>query len=54
MNPGEKRLVLHHLLRGQVGKPVIHGGKNLGEFYGDPGGAIFRLRRPDTPGRASG
>jgi len=33
MNPGEKRLVLHHLLRGQVGKPVIHGGKNLGEFY---------------------
>lgn len=33
MNPGEKRLVLHHLLRGRLGKPVIYGGKNLGEFY---------------------
>jgi glucose-6-phosphate isomerase len=33
MNTGEKRKVLHHLLRGQLGKPVIHGGRDLGEFY---------------------
>ncbi|MDR2760188.1 MAG: glucose-6-phosphate isomerase [Spirochaetaceae bacterium] len=33
MNTGENRKVLHHLLRGQLGKPVLHEGKNLGEFY---------------------
>jgi glucose-6-phosphate isomerase len=33
MNIGENRKVLHHLLRGQLGKPVFHDGKNLGEFY---------------------
>lgn len=33
MNPGEQRKVLHHLLRGQLGKDVVHNGKNLGEFY---------------------
>ncbi|MDR2468670.1 MAG: glucose-6-phosphate isomerase [Spirochaetaceae bacterium] len=33
VNTGEKRKVLHHLLRGQLGKPVIEKGKNLGEFY---------------------
>jgi glucose-6-phosphate isomerase len=33
MNTGEKRRVLHHLLRGQLGKQVIHEGKDLGEFY---------------------
>lgn len=34
-NVGEKRMVLHHLLRGQLGKPVIHGGKDLGGFYAE-------------------
>ncbi len=33
MNPGENRKVLHHLLRGQTGNPVIHEGKDLGKFY---------------------
>jgi glucose-6-phosphate isomerase len=33
MNTGENRKVLHHLLRGQLGKPVLHEGKNLGKFY---------------------
>ncbi|MDR2630725.1 MAG: glucose-6-phosphate isomerase [Spirochaetaceae bacterium] len=33
MNTGENRKVLHHLLRGQLGKQVLHEGKNLGEFY---------------------
>jgi len=36
MNTGEKRRVLHHLLRAfgkPLGKAVIHEGKNLGDFY---------------------
>jgi glucose-6-phosphate isomerase len=33
MNTGEGRRVLHHLLRGQTGKAVVHNGKDLGEFY---------------------
>ncbi|MDR1277545.1 MAG: glucose-6-phosphate isomerase, partial [Treponema sp.] len=38
MNTGEHRKVLHHLLRGEdgravTGKPVIHEGKDIGEFY---------------------
>ncbi|MDR2484583.1 MAG: glucose-6-phosphate isomerase [Treponema sp.] len=33
MNTGEKRKVLHHLLRGQLGKPVNHAGKDIGAFY---------------------
>ena len=33
MNTGEKRSVLHHLLRGQCGKKVIHEERDLGEFY---------------------
>jgi glucose-6-phosphate isomerase len=33
MNTGEKRMVLHHLLRGQLSGDVIHGGKNLRAFY---------------------
>lgn len=32
-NVGENRMVLHHLTRGQSGKPVVHEGKNLGDFY---------------------
>jgi len=33
MNTGENRKVLHHLLRGQQGQPVIENGKDIGEFY---------------------
>lgn len=33
MNPGEKRRVLHHLLRSQLGNPVVVDGQNLREFY---------------------
>jgi glucose-6-phosphate isomerase len=38
MNTGEGRKVLHHLLRREdgkaaTGKPVIHEGKNIGDFY---------------------
>ncbi|MDR2494056.1 MAG: glucose-6-phosphate isomerase [Spirochaetaceae bacterium] len=33
VNTGENRMVLHHLLRGQTGKRVSHGGKDLGSFY---------------------
>lgn len=33
MNTGEKRMVLHHLVRGQLGKKVVSEGKNLRSFY---------------------
>jgi glucose-6-phosphate isomerase len=33
MNTGEKRKVLHHLLREEQGQPVIEDGKNIGDFY---------------------
>ncbi|MCL2043698.1 MAG: glucose-6-phosphate isomerase [Treponema sp.] len=33
INTGEKRKVLHQLLRGEQGQPVIENGKNIGEFY---------------------
>jgi len=33
VNTGEKRKVLHHLTRGELGQPVIENGKNIGEFY---------------------
>lgn len=33
MNPGEGRMVLHHLTRGQLGADVIASGRNLREFY---------------------
>jgi glucose-6-phosphate isomerase len=33
INTGEKRKVLHHLLRGQQGKAVVEDGKDLGAFY---------------------
>jgi len=33
INTGEKRKVLHNLLRGELGQPVIENGKNIGEFY---------------------
>jgi glucose-6-phosphate isomerase len=33
MNTGEKRMVLHHLVRGQLGKGVLSGGKDLRQFY---------------------
>jgi len=33
MNTGEKRRVLHHLLRGEQAESVIEDGKNIGDFY---------------------
>ncbi len=33
VNTGEKRKVLHHLLRGELAGKVVEGGKDLGAFY---------------------
>ena len=33
INTGEKRLVLHHLTRGQLGNPVLADGVDKREFY---------------------
>lgn len=35
MNTGEKRRVLHHLLRGELAGPVIENGTDIGRFYGE-------------------
>ena len=35
INTGEKRLVLHHLTRGQLGKPVLADGKDKRAFYSE-------------------
>jgi len=33
MNTGEQRMVLHHLCRGQLGREILAGGKDLRRFY---------------------
>lgn len=33
MNTGEKRMVLHHLARGQLGRAVVSGGQDIRDFY---------------------
>lgn len=33
MNTGERRMVLHHLARGRLGRQVTHEGRNIQEFY---------------------
>lgn len=33
MNTGEKRMVLHHATRGQLGEPVVKDGRNYHAFY---------------------
>jgi len=33
MNTGENRKVLHHLLRGEHGLPIVENDKNIGQFY---------------------
>ncbi len=43
MNPGEGRMVLHHLLRGQLGKEVVSEGKNLRVFYEEQRGRFTRF-----------
>lgn len=43
INTGEKRMVLHHLTRGQLGPDVIHQGKNLRHFYQGQLDAIFEF-----------
>lgn len=35
MNTGERRLVLHHLLRGQLGDEVVHDGRDQRAFYAE-------------------
>ena len=45
INTGEKRLVLHHLTRGQLGEPVMADGVDKREFYVEQQKRIDRLER---------
>ncbi|MCL2127079.1 MAG: glucose-6-phosphate isomerase [Treponema sp.] len=58
-NTGEKRRVLHHLLRGELEGPVVENGKNIGEFYrgelkrfGDFAEAVHEGKLRGSTGRA--
>jgi glucose-6-phosphate isomerase len=53
-NVGENRMVLHHLTRGQSGKPVVHEGKNLGDFYGAQNKAIADFAAQVHQGKLKG
>jgi glucose-6-phosphate isomerase len=48
MNIGEKRMVLHHLLRGQPFGPVIKDGRDYGAFYRAEQDTCRRLCTQDT------
>ena len=43
MNKGEKRMVLHHLCRGELAGTVNHEGRNLREFYEEQRGRFSRF-----------
>lgn len=43
MNTGEGRMVLHHLVRGQVDGSVVRDGKNLREFYQQQQGRVNKF-----------
>lgn len=54
MNTGEKRMVLHHLTRGQVLDAVKHEGKDLGAFYAEQKGRITEFALAVHAGTISG
>ncbi|MDR0599112.1 MAG: glucose-6-phosphate isomerase [Treponema sp.] len=54
MNTGEQRRVLHHLLRGQQGKAVIHEGRDLGAFYQKERDRFFAFAGDVRSGKLSG
>jgi glucose-6-phosphate isomerase len=54
MNTGEKRKVLHQLLRGQLGKDVVLDGKNIGEFYKKELGRLSAFAEDVRSGKIKG
>jgi glucose-6-phosphate isomerase len=54
MNPGENRMVLHHLTRGQLGEDVFHNHKNLRRFYVEQQNRIYEFARKVHTGQIKG
>ncbi|MHB9295666.1 glucose-6-phosphate isomerase [Pillotina sp. SPG140] len=54
MNTGENRKVLHHLTRGQLGKAVLHNGRDLGVFYAQERSRIAVFAKAVHSGAMSG
>ena len=54
MNTGENRMVLHHLVRGQLGNDVIFEGKNLAKFYREQQERIERFASKVHAGEVKG
>lgn len=54
MNPGEKRKVLHHLVRGQLAGTVTESGKDLGKFYAEQNDRIAAFAKKVHAGKIKG
>ncbi|MFA6366368.1 MAG: hypothetical protein WCX13_04200, partial [Candidatus Hydrogenedentales bacterium] len=54
MNTGEKRMVLHHLARGQLGRAVVSGGQDIREFYEAERGKIADFAKAVHSGKTLG
>ncbi|MDP2790618.1 MAG: glucose-6-phosphate isomerase [Rectinemataceae bacterium] len=54
MNTGEKRMVLHHLARGQLGNPVFFDGQDLRAFYEGERAKILDFTKAVHAGRIQG
>ncbi|HUX37172.1 MAG TPA: glucose-6-phosphate isomerase [Rectinemataceae bacterium] len=54
MNPGEGRMVLHHLARGELAGPVVKEGRNYGQFYEGERGKIADFAKKLRSGEIRG
>ena len=54
MNTGEKRMVLHHLCRGQLADPVERDGRNLRSFYEEQRARFSAFARSVLAGEITG
>ncbi|MFP4329648.1 MAG: glucose-6-phosphate isomerase [Alkalispirochaetaceae bacterium] len=54
MNTGEGRKVLHHLLRGELDKPVVDNGRDLGAFYREQQERVYAFAKGVETGEITG
>lgn len=54
MNTGEKRMVLHHLCRGELAGPVNHEGRDIGAFYTEQKNRFYVFTDKVRSGKISG
>jgi len=54
MNTGEKRMVLHHRTRGQLGNSVLRDGRDIGKFYDEQKERFFAFAEKVHTGTLTG